>query len=211
MKRLGIIGLGIFFICHGAMAGVSGFATNDLCNSTLQYISCVSKYIMAEYEKQNDCSTIGSFDVSVAIAACWSKYPTLAAYEREAKGNFAEMAKNYTEAALYDRCIHGDIVRDDTDISTLMGFLHEVSGRGYCVCKSGYYIQPRGRQWGEWGVNSECKPCPSGGTTDDEYSLMLTSCYVPAGNFSDTTGSGLYSDACHASFESASEEYASWQ
>lgn len=212
MKGLGIIGL--ILACgfaQSATADVSGFSTNDLCNSTMQYISCVSTYMLSEYEKRDACSSVGSVDVSGGIALCWPKYPTLAPYESLTKEHFAKMAKDYTDSALYDRCQTGNDLIDDIDFSTQSAFLAVLSGEGFCVCKQGYYIQPRGRQWGAWGVNSECKPCPTGGTTDDAYALGLGKCYAPAGSFSDATGSGQYSDACYASFDNESEAYAAWQ
>ncbi|MDE6481910.1 MAG: hypothetical protein K2L25_03780 [Alphaproteobacteria bacterium] len=58
-------------------------------------------------------------------------------------------------------------------------------------CKKGYY-----------GSGQSCTRCPSSGgvygTTALAGATAITACYLPSGTtFSDTTGSGTYTDACY--------------
>lgn len=68
-----------------------------------------------------------------------------------------------------------------------------VSETVYVACKPGYYLYA-----------DDCVRCPSSGgiygTTVDNNTGGITSCYIPSGNsFSDTTGSGTYAGDCYYS------------
>ncbi len=63
----------------------------------------------------------------------------------------------------------------------------------YVACKPGFYLE-----------SGDCKQCPPSGsvygTTVDNNTGDITSCYLPAGTaFSCDTGSGTYGENCHYS------------
>lgn len=57
-------------------------------------------------------------------------------------------------------------------------------------CAAGYYVSSG------YGSNIYCSPCPNGGTS---YigNISQSNCYLPAGNFSDATGTGQYTSNCY--------------
>lgn len=69
----------------------------------------------------------------------------------------------------------------------------EETNRTYVMCKPGYYLS-----------GTICIACPEsslGETTSADQNMSgVRDCYLPAGtSFSDSTGSGTYSENCHYS------------
>ena len=67
------------------------------------------------------------------------------------------------------------------------------NGTTYYACKPGYYL-----------ASGNCVRCPSSGgvygTTPDNNTGGITSCYIPSGNSgSDATGSFTYTENCYYS------------
>lgn len=65
------------------------------------------------------------------------------------------------------------------------------NAKTYTACKPGYYLS-----------GGKCSRCPSSGgtygTTVDNNTGGITSCYIPSGtSFSDTTGAGTYTGNCY--------------
>lgn len=64
-----------------------------------------------------------------------------------------------------------------------------VSGTKYYACKPGYYLS-----------SGNCVRCPNSGTTVDNNTGGITSCYIPSGTTgSDGTGSFKYTSNCYYS------------
>jgi len=64
---------------------------------------------------------------------------------------------------------------------------YPASDNSRCICAKGYYeVAP-----------FTCEKCPEPGTTAGTDTAAITSCYVPAGSFTDAVGSGTYSGDCY--------------
>jgi len=181
------------------------------CDSCVQFVSCMTKKIMPSL----NCDIVNSasiyeewastYDETAAVNACVAAYPSFVNYYA-----VIDFAKNASFSYVKDKCNLDELNLAAGAKLYAETVMYECSGMGYCLCKDGYYIQPRGLEPGLWGVNSECKKCPTGGTADGAYSLGIESCYMPAGPFSDSTGQGSLTDTCRASFSSPEEEAQSW-
>lgn len=94
----------------------------------------------------------------------------------------------------------------------------EPVGTQFCNCMNGYYGDPNDGckpcpentyicvytsftcAAGYYKTSTECKECPSPGTSDNNNSNGITDCYIPAGTTgSDSTGSFIYVSDCHYS------------
>lgn len=199
MKRLGIIGFGMLFVCHGAVAATSGFVDNAVCNEAMRYLACVEETALKYVEDHPQACDNGSeaWDESAAIqkvmASC-SVSGTAAVAQDGMTGLGVRIAfENY-----YDNHCVGLTGNDSkaaltNEIAYGIAYLSQM---GICSCRVGYYIQPRGLTRGAWGTNSACLQCPGNGTTSSEIALLPVACYLPAGSFSDEVGSGELANPC---------------
>lgn len=56
----------------------------------------------------------------------------------------------------------------------------------YTSCKPGYYLS-----------GGDCILCPGSGTSPDRNTGDIRSCYLPAGRYTDTTGTYVTNDNCN--------------
>ncbi len=193
-------------LISGAASGTtSGFSTE--CDAYVQYIACVSGLVMNDLSAFT-CDQITSganngfknYDYTFAVNECKRAFPMILNPQ-----NVGDNAVTYVKYHLIDRCYMGD---SDIDLfvsnaSIATDIIKQAMMNGFCTCNEpGYYVLARGVTPTRWAIDAECRPCPGGGTTDAAMPLGLESCWLPAGTFSDETGSGTYSDRCYASYES---------
>lgn len=203
-----IIIIAACLISGAASGATSGFITE--CDAYVQYVSCVSGLVMNDLSAFS-CDQITSgtnngfknYDNTFAVNECKRGFPMILNPQ-----NVGDRAVKYVQTYLWDRCAVPD---DDSYLFTSnAGIANDVIRQammnGYCTCNEpGYYVLARGVTPTRWAIDAECRPCPGGGTTDAVMPLGLEACWMPAGTFSDETGSGTYSDRCYASYESEQE------
>lgn len=207
MRKICLIGLGCVLALHGAAdAGTTGFLDNSLCDTCVNFTLCAFQEYQNFYSMTAICDHVAANpDRNGVIEKCLAQYPAVSN-----AGDFDYIAHTAVLQIFDDKCLGYDT--PDTGIAFSSSMMSMCSKTGYCVCKKGYYIQPRGLNDLEFGKNSECRKCPDAGTTDDEYALGLYMCYISAGgSFSDETGSGIVNSDCHAGFDNAEEERAAFQ
>jgi len=186
-----------------ASGATSGFTTE--CDICVQYVSCVAQKVMADLSKYN-CSQLSSsefknYSEASAVNACKSSYPSMQIPE-----NFGQLGRRLVQEYMVDECNLSDIYLSLAKIDYANAVIASCYERaGYCKCNVGSYILSRGVTPGQWAVNAECVPCPAGGTSSFEVPIGLESCYIPAGAFSDSTGAGVYTADCAASYDSDQE------
>jgi len=194
-----------------AVAATVNF-TGD-CDQCVQYVSCVSQKVLTDLSKLScdqiaptSVDTFKNYNETSAVNSCKGSYLAMTIYS----GEFGQIARNLVQGYLFDKCVaeqNPDSGYDEFEENVAIAYNLLVSclNYGFCICKQGYYIQPRGMVPARWGVNSECVQCPAGGTTPDDVSILLDSCNRPAGAFSDEPGSGEFVGSCPASYDSEQE------
>lgn len=71
------------------------------------------------------------------------------------------------------------------------------AGKSYTACKPGYYLTETTELISQTTLGT-CISCPESGTSADENSDDITSCYLPSGTTgSDITGSYEYTNDCY--------------
>ncbi len=183
------------------------------CDTCVKYISCVAREVESDIRAQlADCSTPGGLVENFETAGdkCLALFP---GHELDLP-HFAETAFRYAANYIFDETCAGfdaDAIAE-SGRAIAYNLITECVNYGYCYCDTGYFIQPRGLTPMEWGKNSECRQCPTGGTTAAPNKMLLDSCFIPAGSeFSDESGSGVFVDQCHSGYGSQEEYNAAWQ
>ncbi len=216
MKKICLIGLvGILTMGGRATAAVSGFESvlapslgitvdNSFCNQCVTWLTCGAD------NGYNIMQLVGCDEDATAVTNDYQQQA------QEYCRSFAQSAYNVSQV----RDLFRDAFRDgawfygdfhcimmDSDYewarkrelaTAIIQRCHQI---GACVCGAGKYIQPLGIDFSQWGANSQCLQCPSGGTSnDDGNNVFITACYIPSGGaFSDDTGSGIVNGVCQYS------------
>lgn len=215
MKIMYVIGLcGIMSYCGGALGAVSGFPNNALCDKCVGFVSCVSQKLAAAWADY-DCDALQNINKTEAeliknvSTECMQNY----SMSDIAAEYFDDYGISFVWNHLYQERCYGESYFDMRDylIGNIGLLMSACAAEGYCACRKGSYIQPRGVEYGKLGINSACLQCPDGGTSDDEYVVGLNYCYIPAGTFSDGTGTGEMREPCYTGYASAEEQWEAMQ
>lgn len=212
MRKTCLIGLCVFALCGRANATVSGFESavapslgitvdNTFCNRCVAYLACGAWYGYDVMERAAcGIDSFGAKEEFLEAAQTYCRSYAQTAYEvLEAHVQYAFTTAFVAGAETYEGvyCVGAlDELSQRRSIAyNVIQTCHQI---GACMCGTGKFVQPRGIETLNWGTNSQCVQCPSGGTSDDNGgNVYITSCYIPSGgSFSDETGSGTVTGKC---------------
>lgn len=187
------------------------------CDIFFKFTSCVGKEINQDlFANCNDgsiaCQNQIRTEVSRAQDVCEQQFKkNYSGNQLNALLSISDTLSGYAENFVFDYIYAvqsnfqaseiTEIIRANA-VSLIDFVFVEVSASGWDICKiptENYYIRPGSDRYQEWGIGLSCHQCPNGGqtmSTTNTAPILITSCYLPAGAFSDTTGRGDVSDIC---------------
>lgn len=194
---------GAMFCNCSAVAATSGFLDNEFCNTMIEFRNCVAEVVLAAGWDDSMCSYLSDFhmpDEATCVAYCKARYPQMQDYWADIAVRFGkDLAYSYFLAEYCNKYGEREAIKENT-----VAYITYLQSIGLCQCEIGSYVQPRGTEVLKWGANTACLSCPAGGTS--EGGVLLYSCFIPGGNFSDDMGSGVLEGNCYANYGNGTEE-----
>lgn len=178
-----LVGYFVFFICQSAVAISAN--TERICRSG-GYADSVACQL---YKSGFLSSSSMACDMCVSIMGCISDYLSSGIGVSRAIQLCRETGFDGGDMGMIMDIIAEDALNLDADLSSgdFDGVCKQYS---FCVCWPGTY--------GSAGHSIYCKDCPASGWSDQD-SVSITQCFLQAGEFSDTAGSGILSGRCYYS------------
>lgn len=208
-------------IANGGLVTAILFNTNlhaascgSNCEVFFEFAWCVGEKLQPYFEENCPAGSCNDSSGEMTAARTSAKTACETTFKKKYSGTtleallaLSELISKHVEALHYDYQLTSDdpvvqteTIREATKALIIAVFANSIDyGYNICTLPQGYYIQPGSANMNEWGKGLTCNPCPPDGSAGSEsgsYPVFITSCYLPAGSFTDTSGSGKYNGIC---------------